>query len=100
MLQLVHTTKKASSNNSRGPEKPMTRTGWAAMRQKMTPWMLVEIISSDTPIIFSVLSAGIGNKASYDQRQCFTEQQNPPGVLGPSLPRSPPKVIAGDRAAK
>lgn len=36
----------------------MMRTGWAAMRQKMTPWMLVEIISSDTPIIFSVLSAG------------------------------------------
>lgn len=35
----------------------MTRTGCAAMRQKITPWMLVEIISSDTPIIFSVLSA-------------------------------------------
>lgn len=37
----------------------MTRTGWAAMRQKMTPWMLVETISSDTPIIWSVLSARV-----------------------------------------
>lgn len=35
----------------------MTRTGWAAMMQKMIPWRLVETISSDTPIIFSVLSA-------------------------------------------
>lgn len=25
--------------------------------QKMIPWMLVDTISSDTPIIFSVLSA-------------------------------------------
>lgn len=53
----VRTAKNASSNSSRGPEKPMTRTGWAANKQKMTPWTQVEIMSSDTPIIFSVLSA-------------------------------------------
>lgn len=29
------------------------------MREKMTPWRLVETISSDTPINFSVLSARV-----------------------------------------
>lgn len=45
----------------------MMRTGWAAMRQKMMPWMLVEIISSDTPIYLSVLSARV-----RDQRPLLT----------------------------
>lgn len=43
----------------------MTRTGWAAMIQKMMPWMLVEIISSDTPIIFSVFSAGVRKQREF-----------------------------------
>lgn len=51
------TAKKASSNTNRGPEKPITRTGWAAIKQKMIPWTLVEIRSSGTPIMFSTLSA-------------------------------------------
>lgn len=45
----------------------MTRTGWAAKRQKMTPWTLVEIISSDTPMSFSVLSARV-----REQRELLT----------------------------
>ena len=51
------TAKNASSKTSSGPEKPMTKTGWAATKQKMIPWMLVEIRSSETPIMLSTLSA-------------------------------------------
>lgn len=46
----------------------MTRTGWAAMRQKIIPWMLVEIKSSDTPINLSVLSARVRQKGKIMQR--------------------------------
>lgn len=60
-----HTKKKASSNTSSGPEKPMMSTGCAAIRQKMMPWTLVEIISSDTPISFCVLSAMVRDKENY-----------------------------------
>lgn len=51
------TLKKASSNTSSGPEKPITSIGWAATRQKIMPSTEVEIISSDTPIMLSTLSA-------------------------------------------
>lgn len=51
------TLKKASSNTSSGPEKPITSTGWAATRQKIMPSTEVEIISSETPIMLSTLSA-------------------------------------------
>lgn len=44
------TEKKASSKTSRGPEKPITSSGWAPSRQKTTPWSAVDMISSDTPI--------------------------------------------------
>lgn len=53
------TAKKASSNTKRGPEKPITSTGWAATKQKIIPWMLVEMSSSETPIMSSTLSAKV-----------------------------------------
>lgn len=53
----ILTLKKASSNTSSGPEKPITSIGWAATRQKIMPNTEVEIISSDTPIMLSTLSA-------------------------------------------
>lgn len=53
---------KASSNTSRGPEKPMTRSGWAPSREKRIPKTEVEIISSETPMRPSVFSPGKENK--------------------------------------
>lgn len=66
------TAQKASSNTKRGPEKPMTSMGCAARKQKMIPWILVEMRSSGTPIMLSTLSANDVNdkkKESVDLLQ-------------------------------
>jgi hypothetical protein len=51
----------------------MTSVGWAAMKEKMMPWTQVEIISSDTPIMCSVLSAGGRGQGDegHDYNRCY-----------------------------
>lgn len=68
-ISLRPTLKNASSNTSSGPLKPMTSTGWAASRQKMIPCILVEIISSDTPIHLSVFSAKNSREKVRSEKQ-------------------------------
>lgn len=130
------TVKKASSKTSRGPEKPMTSSGWAPSRQKSTPCSDVEMISSDTPIRSCVFSpagrtgsgtpGGTGafvpgvtaNGSSYllppavhaqgstqhPHLQCphAVPRSSPPVQCHAPRhsPSSPPKVMAGDSAAK
>lgn len=97
------TEKKASSKTSRGPEKPITNNGWAPNRQKSTPWMAVDMMSSDTPIrscVFSPRTAGACSGAGGRAGGGGSHALPTPPRLSPSLPSSPPKVMAGDRAAK
>lgn len=61
------TLKKASSNTSRGPEKPTTSSGWAPSKQKITPCTEVDTMSSETPIWPSVFSPGKKNNSSTSQ---------------------------------
>lgn len=88
------TEKKASSKTSRGPEKPITSSGWAPSRQKMTPCSAVDMINSDTPIRSCVFSPEDTSTAQLLAAGPHPTNQNP------CLPSSPPKVMAGDRAAK
>ena len=94
------TEKKASSKTSRGPEKPITSNGWAPSRQKSTPWMAVDMMSSETPIrscVFSprVAGARLGTGGGLGGRTLPS-----PPLPEPLLTQQPPEGDGGRQGRK
>lgn len=85
-LLLLQNEKKASSKTSRGPEKPITNNGWAPNRQKSTPWMAVDMMSSDTPIRSCVFSPS-SPEGDGGRQGCEVDEDDSGQALGSSASR-------------